>query len=175
MRIVPTNLAGLALALAFVAAIAMPAAAQEVEYLSTNRDWHAFQFTENGHRVCYMASRPTQTQPANVRRGDIFTLITHRPAENSRNVVSIIVGYTFRPNSQVQVAIGTDTFTLFTEQDTAWARDAATDLRLVQAMQRGSSMVVRGTSSRGTQTTDTYSLAGFSATYQEIGQACNVH
>jgi hypothetical protein len=35
-------------------------------------------------------------------------------------------------------------------------------------------MVVRGQSNRGTKTTDTYSLVGFSAAYQAINQACGV-
>ncbi len=33
-------------------------------------------------------------------------------------------------------------------------------------------MVVKGTSSRGTLTTDTYSLTGFSAALQSIDKAC---
>ena len=33
-------------------------------------------------------------------------------------------------------------------------------------------MVVRGVSSRGTQTTDTYSLSGFTAAYRAINTAC---
>ncbi len=157
-----------------VAGTATQAAAQEVEYLGTNRDWHAFQYMENGNRVCYMASRPTDEEGNYSRRGDVFVLVTHRPAENSRNVVSFIAGYTYQPGSEASVTIGGDTFSLFTEGDTAWARDAATDERLINAMRRGANMVVRGTSSRGTLTTDTYSLFGFTATYEQISEACGL-
>ena len=41
-------------------------------------------------------------------------------------------------------------------------------------MKRGRKMVVKGKSSRGTATTDTYSLTGFSAAYKAIGEACGV-
>jgi hypothetical protein len=150
------------------------AAAQDVEYLGTNRDWHAFQYMENGNRVCYMASRPTEEEGDYSRRGDVFVLVTHRPAEDSTNVVSFIAGYTYQPGSEVNVTIGGDTFSLFTEGDTAWARDAATDQRLINAMRRGADMVVRGTSSRGTLTTDTYSLFGFTATLEQISEACGL-
>jgi hypothetical protein len=156
------------------ASVASPALAQEVEYLGTERDWHAFQYMENGNRVCYMASRPTREEGNYTQRGDVFVLITHRPAENSRNVVSFITGYTYQPGSEVRVTIGGDDFSLFTEGDTAWARDAATDQRLVNAMKRGANMVVRGTSSRGTLTTDTYSLFGFTATHETISEACGI-
>lgn len=148
--------------------------AQEVEYLGTNRDWHAFQYMENGNKVCYMASRPTDEEGDYARRGDVFVLVTHRPAEDSRDVVSFIAGYTYEEGSEVTVTIGGETFRLFTEDDTAWARDEATDRQMVQAMRRGADMVVRGSSSRGTLTTDTYSLFGFTATYNEIAEACGL-
>ncbi len=42
----------------------------------------------------------------------------------------------------------------------------------VDAMKRGTEMVVRGISSRGTRTTDTYSLSGVTAAMNEIDKAC---
>ena len=45
---------------------------------------------------------------------------------------------------------------------------------VVDAMIRGARLVVKGTSSRGTKTTDTYSLKGFSAAFKAIGKACKV-
>jgi hypothetical protein len=41
-------------------------------------------------------------------------------------------------------------------------------------MIRGLEMVVRGTSSRGTATKDTYSLRGFTAAYEAARDACNL-
>jgi len=72
------------------------------------------------------------------------------------------------------LAIDGQDFDLFTDGDSAWARDAETDRKLVQAMVRGNSMVVRGTSSRGTLTVDTYSLSGFTAARNAINKACKV-
>lgn len=163
-------------ALALIAAVTAsgPTAAQEVEYLGTERDWHSFQFVENGNRVCYMASQPTREEGNYTRRGDVFALVTHRPAENSRNVVSIITGYSYQAGSEVTVTIGGDSFSLFTDGDTAWPRDPTTDERVVDAMKRGANMVVTGVSSRGTRTTDTYSLFGFTATHDSISEACGI-
>jgi hypothetical protein len=42
------------------------------------------------------------------------------------------------------------------------------------AMRDGKQMVVKGVSSRGTKTTDTYSLAGVSQAYDAINEACGV-
>ena len=61
---------------------------------------------------------------------------------------------------------------LFTQGDTAWTMGEADDAALVAAMKAGVDMVVRGKSERGTDTKDTYSLLGFTAAYDAIGQAC---
>lgn len=164
---------GLAIA---AAGLVLPraASAQDVQYISTSRDWHAFQFTENGSKACYVATRPTRSEPANVRHGDVFILVTHRPAENAKNVVSIQVGYTYRSGSEVTATIGGRNFQLFTNGDTAWSRDAQADEALVAAMKAGSAVTVKATSSRGTGTTYTFSLAGISAALGEIDKACGV-
>ncbi len=102
-------------------------------------------------------------------------LITHRPAEKSTGVVSIKAGYAYQKDSEVEVTIGADTFRLFTDAGHAFAYDDKTDKALIEAMARGARMVIRGTSSRGTLTTDTYSLKGFTAAFKTIGKACKVN
>ena len=164
--------AAVCLALWALASTAMPASAQELEFLGTFRDWHAFKFLENGNPVCYIATRPTREEGNYSRRGDVYLMVTHRPAENSRDVVSVITGYTYEPGSEVRAVIADQTFDLFTEDDTAWARDAETDNAIVQAMIRGVSLTVRGRSNRGTDTNDAYSLRGFTAARDEINEAC---
>jgi hypothetical protein len=66
---------------------------------------------------------------------------------------------------------GRNAFTLFTHDETAWAYDED-DAKLVTAMKAGSEMVVVGTSSRGTRTTDTYSLMGFTNAHEAITGEC---
>lgn len=162
-------------ALVMVIAVPVSVPAQQAEYIATHRDWHAFQYTENGNRVCYVASQPTREEGNYTQRGDVFVLVTHRPAEDSRNVVSFITGYTYEAGSTVSVEIdNTEQFTLITNNDTAWTRDAQVDQALVGAMRAGLTMVVRGTSSRGTLTTDTYSLRGVTAALREIDRACGL-
>lgn len=170
-RLACLALAGLVLVL--FSAAPHGAYAQDVEYLGSNRDWHAFQYMENGNPVCYIASKPTSEEGNYTSRGDVFLLVTHRPGENSTNVVSILTGYTYESGSEVEVTIGNRTFSLFTDQDTAWATDED-DQALIEAMKAGTDMVVRGTSSRGTLTTDTYSLLGFTASHEQINQTCGV-
>jgi len=49
---------------------------------------------------------------------------------------------------------------------------AGDETGFVAALKAGSSLVVKGTSGRGTETTDTYSLSGTTAAMQAIDTAC---
>jgi len=166
----------LALATLLGAGPVVPAQAAEESAtpIGTYRSWNGYSYMDGGKKICFMATKPTRTLPEGATRGEIYAMITHRPAENSTGVVSIVTGYTYKSNSDVQVTIGNQRFSLFTDGDTAWARDDATDRALVAAIKGGSAMTVVGTSARGTKTTDTYSLAGSSAAYQAISQQCGL-
>jgi hypothetical protein len=114
---------------------------------------------------------PKRSEGKYSRRDPTFVHVTHRTATGTHDVVSVTAGYTYKPNSAVTVTIGNEKFTLFTKEGAAWADDA-TDSKLVDAMKRGNRMIVEGVSSRGTLTTDTYSLIGFGAAYAAITKAC---
>lgn len=162
------------LAAALTALIAAPALAEDPKLISTNGDWSAYNFKENGGQVCYMASQPKKSEGNYKKRDQAFALVTHRPAENTRNVFSYIAGYTYKPGSDVTVTIDKQDFTLFTHKDMAWAKDSDTDNKITQAIQKGSNMVVKGTSAKGTLTTDRFSLKGTGAAHDAIDKACKV-
>lgn len=162
---------------AFALFVAAPALAQDSpKLIGEYRAWSALQYKERGDDVCYMAASPQKWVASRdgARRGEIYTLVTHRPDAGIRSEVSINVGYPLKKDSEVTVDIDGQKYTLFVDNDTAWARDAETDRKIVQAMIRGSTMVIRGTSERGTRTTDTYSLSGFTAAHNAINKACRV-
>ncbi|NQV84617.1 MAG: hypothetical protein HQ494_12445 [Rhodospirillales bacterium] len=155
-----------------VAFFAVPATAQEAKLLGTFGDWEAYTESDGGKPVCYLGSQPKTSVGKYKTRGEVYVLITHRPAENSFGVVSVRAGYAFMKDSEAIITIGTDSFRLFTDIGHAFAKDKKADTALVKSMIRGAGMVVRGTSSRGTKTTDTYSLKGFTAAWKSINAAC---
>ncbi|NCC22096.1 MAG: hypothetical protein EOM26_06490 [Alphaproteobacteria bacterium] len=155
-------------------ACAGTAFAADPKPIGTYGEWSAYTFSEGGNKVCYMASQPRKAEGDYTRRGDIYALITHRPAEGTKNVFSYITGYEYKPASDVTIQIGSERFTLFTQGETAWAPDAETDDALAKAIRAGSTMVVTGTSKRGTPTTDSYSLSGSSAAHDAITKECGL-
>jgi hypothetical protein len=148
------------------------AAAQDLKHIGTKGQWLAYEFVENGGKVCYLASAPTRAEGKYSKRGDIYILVTHRQSAKTREVVSVVAGYTYATDSDVNVSIGKQRFAMFTEKDRAWTADSKVDQKMVSAMKRGMSMVVRGRSKRGTKTKDTYSLKGFTAGMKIIDKAC---
>lgn len=157
-----------------VSSFVAPSQAAEPEKISQSSDWTAYVLQEGGGKICYMVSQPTDKKGNYSSRGDIFALITHRPKENTRDVFSYISGYSYKDGSETTVTLDGKKFNLFTQDDTAWAPDAETDSKLAAAIKNGSKMVVQGTSSRGTLTTDTFSLKGATAAYKAINKACGL-
>jgi hypothetical protein len=157
----------------FSVVAAAPGAAQEHIDLGTFTDWRAYQYEQNEARRCTMASQPRKDEGDYQRRGPIWAFVMHRPGEGATGEVGFHMGYPIREGSQVTVTIGGQAFKLFTrgEGAYAWPQD---EPGLVRAMRRGATMVVTGTSARGTTTTDTYSLSGFTAANNAINEACDV-
>jgi Invasion associated locus B (IalB) protein len=175
MALMPRN------AIAFFLGVcaAGPALAQSAERVAAHTDWSVF--VASDPKECYIVSPPTSSvarrdgQPAEVQRGDVRLFVAFRPGENVSNEVSFTGGYPFREGSPVTLAIGADSFTLGPGSNDSgeWAwTEPADDARAVAAMRRGSTARVTGTSTRGTETEDTFSLAGFTAAVEDAEARC---
>ena len=147
--------------------------AEPVEML-VSKKWGAYRYDNNGSRICFVSSVPTKSRgkydPKN--RGDIRVFVSHGPGNAERDVVQVIAGYRYKPQSDVSLTIDGKSFKLFTIEDRAYAESEEDDRRMITLMKRGSRMTVVGISSRGTKTTDTYSLSGFTKTKAVIDKTC---
>lgn len=136
-------------------------------------DWSAYVYKEGKNNVCYMASTPQKSEGKYTKRGDVYLVITHRPADKSFDVVNFVAGYTYKNDAKVIVKIGKDMISdFFVESDKAWTMNAGVDKKLVEAMKKGERLIIDGTSVKGTVTKDTYSLKGFSSAYRAISAKC---
>ena len=154
-------------------ALTAPASAQNPKPIGSYGDWQALTYEEAGKPVCYVFTEPAKKEGQYTTRGQVYALVTHRPADKKLNVFTIIFGYTLKEDSDATLEIGDQKFTLFTQEGMAWATDED-DPKIVEALKKGTGMVVHGTSARGTETVDTYSLLGFSKAYDAIGSACGL-
>ena len=62
-------------------------------------DWTAYSYKEGKNTVCYMASTPKKDEGNYKKRGDIYAVVTHRPADKTYNVVNFVAGYDYKKNS----------------------------------------------------------------------------
>jgi len=155
-------------------AAAAPAHGAQPTLLGQYGDWGAYTASPGGKKLCFAIAKPSssQTVPANRPRNAPYIFISSRPAEKVKDEVSIVIGYAFKPNSEATAEVGATTFALYTQQDGAWIKNAAEEAKMVEAMRSGQSVVVKGTSGRGTQTVDTFSLRGLSQALDRVGQEC---
>ena len=166
------RLCALALAAPLVV-LGFAANAQTPTLLSQEKDWGAYVADVDGGKTCYILAKPKSSEPKGVNRDPTYFFVTARPKDGIKNQVSVSIGYPFGSGSKATVEIGSDTFSLFTENDKAWVENVDDQDRLVAAMRAGSSMTVKGRSQRGTDTTDTYSLSGVTAAFEKVSSACN--
>ena len=137
-------------------------------------EWGAYTASPSGKKVCFALAKPTssETVPPNRPRNPVFMFISTRPADKVTDEVSIVIGYPFKPGSEASADISSTSFALYTQQDGAWIKNAADEASMVSAMRAGGSMVVKGASAKGTQTTDTFTLKGASQALDRIAQEC---
>lgn len=157
-----TTLAGLAL----FGLLITSAHAQELQPLGTFGKWTAYVLKGAKGSECHIASKPMTTSPKNVKRDPVHFLITHR------SMVNTIIGYNFKKGSTAGLTIDSTKFEMITDKDGAWLDTSEKDRQAVVAMKKGNKMIVRGTSRRGTETVDIYSLDGVTAALKKISGTC---
>jgi len=160
------------LTVCFALMLSAAASAQEVRVLGTFGKWVAQTYLENGQPVCFMSVKPDSSEGNYKARGEALLMVTNRPSEQAVDVISVVAGYQYLPDSDAVVTVNGKRFNLFTNGERAWARDTQTDKTIVQLLIKGRSVTVRGTSSRNNVTTDIYSLTGFTAAHQAITENC---
>jgi invasion protein IalB len=150
------------------------AQADQPTLLGNYVDWGAYSATPGGKKVCFALSKPkvSQTNPPGRKRDPAYLFVSTRPAENVRNEVSVIIGYPFKESSDATAEIGSAKFAMYTQKDGAWIKNMGEEARMLEAMRKGSDITVKGTSARGTTSSDQFSLKGLAEALARADQAC---
>ncbi|MBR2573083.1 MAG: hypothetical protein IKE14_02015 [Loktanella sp.] len=149
---------------------------QSENRVTATSDWSVY--VEASPRECWAVSAPVETintrdgSTVDVNRGDIQLIIFYRPGDNIAGQVMFAGGYPFAPGSVVTARVGDATYELFTEGNFAWLPTPEDDARIIAAMKRGADATIVGRSARGTQTSDKFSLIGFTAAVDEAANRC---
>lgn len=147
-------------------------AQETAKILGTFKDWEVQSFQQDGKKVCNMFTKPTKSEGDYKERGDVYMFVTNRPADNVTDEFSVQIGYTFKTGAPVSATVSGNKFEMFSQGDFAWLHNDKDQRALIRAMRAGADIVVEGISSRGTKTTDTFSLSGFTAAHNMLSSAC---
>ena len=137
-------------------------------------EWGAYKASPGGKKVCFAFSKPTSatSEPPGRPRDPSYAFISTRPAEKVRNEVSVTVGYPQKPGHDATAAVGSATYTMYTQNDGAWVKNAAEEAQMVETLRKGSDLVIKSESARGAKTTDTYSLKGIAQALDKVAEEC---
>lgn len=154
-------------------ASAKPVADNEPKLLGQYGEWGAYAASPGGKKLCFALAKPgsSKTEPANRPRDPAYLFVSTRPSEKVKDEISLIIGYALKPNTEVSAAVGSASFAFYTQEDGAWVKQAE-EAKMIDAMRKGSDVVVKGESGKGTKTTDTFSLKGISQALDRVGQEC---
>ncbi len=138
--------------------------------------WRTYTYDEGGQTVCYMVTAKTLKSTALKKRAGPYLMVTHRPVEASTDVVSYGSGVLLDSKHGVNVRVGKASFDLFSVRDTAWARDALTDHKLVAALRDATSAQVLSIPALHSVTgiNDQFDLTGALSAYRAINKACGL-
>jgi hypothetical protein len=152
--------------------LATPAWAEEDRLLGRFGAWEAHRLERGGETTCYAIAKPKSTLPKKLNRDETYFMVAHWLEREKTDEPSLVAGYTYQPGSTADVTVGKAKFRFFTKEDGAWLDARKDELRLVAAMKKGGPFTVKGTSARGTKTTDSYSLSGFGKALDKAAKSC---
>jgi len=136
------------------------------------KDWESFVLSKDGNKICFAQSTPVVRAPKKFKRDASRLFVSFRPAENINNEVSVTNGYEFKIKSQVSAKSGKKAYDLFSEGRFAWIVDPKDEAKLISTMKKASRLMIIGNAKKGPQTTDHYSMMGFTKAYSTAKKSC---
>ncbi|WOJ88257.1 invasion associated locus B family protein [Methylocapsa polymorpha] len=138
-------------------------------------DWGAFvaQGQAGGKdKTCYALASPKERAPGALKRDPAYVFISNRPGENVRSEVSIIMGFAVKEAGDARAEIGGSNYDLVAKGNNAWIKNPAEESQFIEALKKGSKLIVKAPSLKGNVTTDTYSLSGLSQALEKVQKEC---
>ena len=146
--------------------------AEDLKSIGKFKDWESFLLSQDGSKICFAQSIPVVRAPKKLKREPSRLFVSFRPAENIKNELSVTNGYEFKAKSPVTAKSGKRSYDLFSKGRFAWVIDNEDEAKLIATMKKASRLMIIGNSDKGEQTTDHYSMMGFTKAYNSAKKSC---
>ena len=137
------------------------------------KDWESFVLSQDGNKTCFAQSIPVVRAPKKIKRDPSRLFVSFRPAENIKNEFSVTNGYEFKLKAPVTAKSGKKSYDLFSKGRFAWIVDNEDEIKLIVTMKKASRLMIIGNTDKGDQTTDHYSMMGFTKAYNAAKKSCS--
>ena len=137
------------------------------------KDWESFVLSQEGSKICFAQSKPVIRAPKKLKREPSRLFVSFRPSENIKNEISVTNGYEFKLKAPVEAKSGKKSYDLYSKGRFAWVVDNKDEAKLIVTMKKASRLMIIGNTDKGDQTTDHYSMMGFTKAYKTAKKSCS--
>ena len=123
--------------------------------------------------MVFAQSIPIIRAPKKIKRDPSRLFVSFRPVENIKNEFSVTNGYEFKLKAPVTAKSGKKSYDLFSIGRFAWIVDSEDEIKLIVTMNKASRLMIIGNTNKGDQTTDHYSMMGFTKAYNTAKKSCS--
>ena len=136
------------------------------------KNWQSFTAETDVGKICFAQTLPTKRAPAAVKRGESKLFVTFRPSENIKDEISITSGHQYKA-STVSAKSGKRSYSFFSKENFAWILDAQEEKKFIKLMKKATDVIVKARTVKGAETTDHYSMMGFTKAYNTAKKNCS--
>ena len=148
-------------------------AEENLKSLGKFKDWESFILSQSENKIFFDQSIPVVRAPKKFKRDPSRLFVSFRPTENIKNEISVTNGYEFKQKAPVTAKSGKKVYDLFSKGRFAWVVDNEDETKLNITMKKASRLMIVGNSDKGNQTTDHYSMMGFTKAYSAAKKNCS--
>ena len=136
------------------------------------KNWESFVAETDQGKICFAQTTPTKRAPGAIQRNQSKLFVTFRPAESIKDEVSITSGHDYK-SSSVTASSGKRKYSFFSQKDFAWLLDDQEEMKFIKLMKKATNVIVKARTLKGAETTDHYSMMGFTKAYNTAKKACS--
>lgn len=133
-------------------------------------DWGVY--VNKTAKTCFALTQPKDRQPGNTKRDPAYFFVTTRQSEKLVNEISIVAGFTLKEDAEVVLAAGGKNFTMFAKGAGLWIKEPADEPKLLDALKNEKELTLKLTPTKGSATTDRYSLTGLPQALERVAKEC---
>ena len=159
------------LILIFVCFFASSSYANTPKSTGKYKNWESFSMQTDKGKICFAQSIPEKRAPSSVKREGSRLFVTFRPSDSIKDEISLTSGHDYKASTVVAKS-GKNNFTFFSQNKFAWLLDNKEEKSFIKVMKRATNLIVKARTIKGAETTDHYSMMGFTKAYNTAKKAC---